>query len=74
MIRLAAHRIGAKERCDRCADDARDLCLVGRAAEEPVPGAPTAEAVEPGAEVAAAAPAEGAEEKEKPKEEKEKKK
>ena len=48
--------------------------IVGRAAEEPVPGAPTAEAVEPGAEVAAAAPAEGAEEKEKPKEEKEKKK
>jgi large subunit ribosomal protein L25 len=48
--------------------------IVGRAAEEPVPGAPTAEAVEPGAEVAATAPAEGAEEKEKPKEEKEKKK
>jgi large subunit ribosomal protein L25 len=49
--------------------------IVGRAAEEPAPGAPTAEAVEPGAEAAAAAaPAEGAEEKEKPKEEKEKKK
>jgi large subunit ribosomal protein L25 len=52
--------------------------IVGRAAEEPVPGAATAEAVEPGAEgaeaVEAAAPAEGAEEKgkEKPKEEKKK--
>jgi large subunit ribosomal protein L25 len=49
--------------------------IVGRAAEEPVPGAAAAEAVEPGAEAAAAAPAaEGAEDKEKPKEEKEKKK
>lgn len=49
--------------------------IVGRAAEEPVPGAEAAEAAEPGAEAAAAAaPAEGAEEKEKPKEEKEKKK
>ena len=47
--------------------------IVGRAAEEPVPGATAAEAAEPGAE-AAAAPAEGAEDKEKPKEEKEKKK
>jgi len=52
--------------------------IVGRAAEEPVPGAAVAEAVEPGAEGAevaeAAAPAEGAEEKgkEKPKEEKKK--
>ena len=48
--------------------------IVGRAAEEPVPGAAVAEAAEPGAEAAAAAPAEGAEDKEKPKEEKEKKK
>jgi large subunit ribosomal protein L25 len=52
--------------------------IVGRAAEEPVPGAAVAEAVEPGAEGAeaaeAAAPAEGAEDKgkEKPKEEKKK--
>jgi large subunit ribosomal protein L25 len=52
--------------------------IVGRAAEEPVGGAPTAEAAEPGAEGAeaaeAAAPAEGAEDKgkEKPKEEKKK--
>jgi large subunit ribosomal protein L25 len=46
--------------------------IVGRAAEEPVPGAPTAEGAEPGAE-AAAAPAEEVEDKEKPKE-KEKKK
>ena len=49
--------------------------IVGRAAEEPAPGAAAAEAAEPGAEAAAAAPAaEGAEDKEKPKEEKEKKK
>jgi large subunit ribosomal protein L25 len=48
--------------------------IVGRAAEEPVPGAAAAEAAEPSAEAAAAAPAEGAEDKEKPKEEKEKKK
>jgi large subunit ribosomal protein L25 len=49
--------------------------IVGRAAEEPVPGAPTAEAVAvPGAEGAEAAPAaEAAEDKEKPKEEKKKK-
>jgi large subunit ribosomal protein L25 len=46
--------------------------IVGRSAEEPVPGAPTAEAAEPGAEAAAAAPAEGGEEKEKPKAEKKK--
>jgi large subunit ribosomal protein L25 len=52
--------------------------IVGRAAEEPVGGAPTAEAAEPGAEGAeaaeAAAPAEGGEDKgkEKPKEEKKK--
>jgi large subunit ribosomal protein L25 len=54
--------------------------IVGRAAEEPAPGAPTAEAAEPGAEgaegVEAAAPAEGGEEKdkdkEKPKEQKKK--
>jgi large subunit ribosomal protein L25 len=53
--------------------------IVGRAAEEPVPGAAVAEAVEPGAEGAegaaeAAAPAEGADDKgkEKPKEEKKK--
>jgi large subunit ribosomal protein L25 len=52
--------------------------IVGRAAEEPVGGAPTAEAAEPGAEGAeaaeAAAPSEGAEDKgkEKPKEEKKK--
>jgi large subunit ribosomal protein L25 len=52
--------------------------IVGRAAEEPVPGAAVAEAVEPGAEGAeaaeAAAPAEGAEDKgkEKPKEQKKK--
>jgi large subunit ribosomal protein L25 len=48
--------------------------IVGRAAEEPVPGAAAAEAAEPGAEAAAVAPAEGGEDKEKPKEEKEKKK
>ncbi|HEV7464452.1 MAG TPA: 50S ribosomal protein L25/general stress protein Ctc [Methyloceanibacter sp.] len=43
--------------------------IVGRSAEEPVVGAATAEAAEPGAEaIAAAAPAEGAEDKEKPKE------
>ena len=53
--------------------------IVGRAAEEPVPGAAVAEAVEPGAEGAeaaeAAAPAEGAEDKgkEKPKEREKKK-
>jgi large subunit ribosomal protein L25 len=49
--------------------------IVGRAAEEPVPGAPTAEAAAvPGAEGAEAAPAaEAAEDKEKPKEEKKKK-
>ena len=53
--------------------------IVGRAAEEPVPGAAAAEAAEPGAEVAegaeAAAPAEAAEEKgkEKPKEREKKK-
>ena len=50
--------------------------IVGRAAEEPVPGAAVAEAVEPGAEVEAeaAAPAEGAaEDKEKPKEREKKK-
>ena len=47
--------------------------IVGRSAEEPVAGAPTAEAAaEPGAEAAAAAPAEGGEDKEKPKEEKKK--
>ena len=46
--------------------------IVGRAAEEPVAGAPTAEAAVPGAEAAAAAPAEGGEDKEKPKEEKKK--
>jgi large subunit ribosomal protein L25 len=53
--------------------------IVGRAAEEPVPGAAAAEAAVPGAEgaegaEAAAAPAEGAEDKgkEKPKEEKKK--
>jgi large subunit ribosomal protein L25 len=52
--------------------------IVGRAAEEPVGGAPTAEVVAPGAEGAegaeAAAPAEGGEDKgkEKPKEEKKK--
>ena len=43
--------------------------IVGRSAEEPVAGAPTAEAAVPGAE-AAAAPAEGGDDKEKPKEEK----
>ncbi len=37
--------------------------IVGRSAEEPVAGAPTAEAAEPGAEAAAEAPAEGGEEK-----------
>ncbi|HYJ57732.1 MAG TPA: 50S ribosomal protein L25/general stress protein Ctc [Methyloceanibacter sp.] len=37
--------------------------IVGRSAEEPVAGAPTAEAAEPGAEAAAEAPAEAAEEK-----------
>ena len=50
--------------------------IVGRSAEEPVAGAPTAEAVVPGAEgaeAAEAAPAEAAEGKEKPKEEKKKK-
>jgi large subunit ribosomal protein L25 len=48
--------------------------IVGRAAEEPVPGAPAAEAAAPGAEGAEAAPAEAAaEDKEKPKEEKKKK-
>ncbi|HSH63688.1 50S ribosomal protein L25/general stress protein Ctc [Methyloceanibacter sp.] len=46
--------------------------IVGRSAEEPVPGALAAEAAEPGAEAAAAAPAEGGEEKEKPKAEKKK--
>ncbi|HXG78139.1 MAG TPA: 50S ribosomal protein L25/general stress protein Ctc [Methyloceanibacter sp.] len=46
--------------------------IVGRAAEEPVFGAPTAEAAEAGAEAAAAAPEAAGEEK--PKEEKEKKK
>jgi large subunit ribosomal protein L25 len=46
--------------------------IVGRAAEEPVPGAPAAEAAVPGAEGAEAAPAEAAAE-EKPKEEKKKK-
>jgi large subunit ribosomal protein L25 len=47
--------------------------IVGRAAEEPVGGATTAEAAVPGAEGAEAAPAEGAaEDKEKPKEEKKK--
>jgi large subunit ribosomal protein L25 len=46
--------------------------IVGRSAEEPVPGAPTAEGAEAGAEAAAAAPAEGGEEKEKPKAEKKK--
>ena len=45
--------------------------IVGRSAEEPVAGAPTAEAAVPGAE-AAAAPAEGGDDKEKPKEEKKK--
>jgi large subunit ribosomal protein L25 len=48
--------------------------IVGRSAEEPVAGAPTAEAAVPGAEGAEAAPAEGAEDKEKPKEETKKKK
>jgi large subunit ribosomal protein L25 len=48
--------------------------IVGRAAEEPVPGAAAAEAALPGAEGAEAAPAEAAVDKEKPKEEKEKKK
>lgn len=51
--------------------------IVGRAAEEPVPGAVTAEVAEPGAEgeVAAEAGAEAGEDKDKPKErEKEKKK
>lgn len=47
--------------------------IVGRSAEEPVPGAAAAEAGEAGAEAAAAAPAEAAA-AEKPKEEKEKKK
>lgn len=47
--------------------------IVGRSAEEPVAGAPTAEAAEPGAEAAAAAAlAEGGDDKEKPKEEKKK--
>ena len=46
--------------------------IVGRSAEEPVPGALAAEAAEPGAEAAAAAPAEGGEEKEKPNAEKKK--
>ena len=46
--------------------------IVGRSAEEPVPGALAAEAAEPGAE-AAAATAEGADEAEKSKEEKKKK-
>jgi large subunit ribosomal protein L25 len=48
--------------------------IVGRAAEEPVPGAAAAEAALPGAEGAEAAPSEAAVDKEKPKEEKEKKK
>lgn len=48
--------------------------IVGRSAEEPVAGAPTAEAAVPGAEGAEAAPAEAAEDKEKPKEETKKKK
>lgn len=47
--------------------------IVGRSAEEPVPGAAATEAGEAGAEAAAAAPAEAAA-AEKPKEEKEKKK
>jgi large subunit ribosomal protein L25 len=46
--------------------------IVGRSAEEPVAGAPTAEAAAPGAEGAEAAAAAPAEEKEKPKEEKKK--
>jgi large subunit ribosomal protein L25 len=46
--------------------------IVGRSAEEPVAGAPTAEAAVPGAEGAEAAPAAPAEEKEKAKEEKKK--
>jgi large subunit ribosomal protein L25 len=48
--------------------------IVGRSAEEPVAGAPTAEAAVPGAEGAEAATAEAAEDKEKPKEETKKKK
>jgi large subunit ribosomal protein L25 len=44
--------------------------IVGRSAEEPAAGAPTAEGAEAGAEAAAAAPAEGGEDKEKPKERK----
>jgi large subunit ribosomal protein L25 len=48
--------------------------IVGRAAEEPVPGAAAAEAAEPGVEGAEPAAAEAAVDKEKPKEEKEKKK
>jgi large subunit ribosomal protein L25 len=47
--------------------------IVGRSAEEPVAGAPTAEAAVPGAEGAEAAPAEATDDKEKPKEEKKKK-
>jgi large subunit ribosomal protein L25 len=46
--------------------------IVGRSAEEPVGGTPTAEAAAPGAEGGEAAPAASAEEKEKPKEEKKK--
>ncbi|MGZ8417526.1 MAG: hypothetical protein ACXWVQ_11205, partial [Methyloceanibacter sp.] len=47
--------------------------IVGRSAEEPVGGAPTAEAAVPGAEGAEGAATEGGEDKEKPKEEKKKK-
>jgi large subunit ribosomal protein L25 len=46
--------------------------IVGRSADEAAPGTPTTEGAEPGAEAAAAAPAEGGEEKEKPKAEKKK--
>jgi large subunit ribosomal protein L25 len=48
--------------------------IVGRSADEAAPGTPTTEGAEPGAEAAAAAPAEGGDETEKPKVEKKEKK